>query len=237
MKALFSICLWIESASAQQPDSAAVIRLVDAAVKHRVENVLSFADIEHYTVYRGKDETHPAAELTARDTYKKGAGKTYTVLSQSGSGIVQKFGLLPLLQNEEAINKPGTVEQTWFTSENYEMELKPGGTQRENDRDCYALTIKARRSAPNMVNGTLWVDARDGSIVRVEGIASKSPSPFAGTTHMMRQYSQIQGFPMAVHARAESSSILFGRTVVLIEYSNYDLVLRPPVGASAAAKR
>ena len=68
--------------------SAALIRSIDAAVAARVDNILGFTDIEHYSVYRGGDETHPVAEMTVRDTYKKGVGKEYTVLSQSGSGIV-----------------------------------------------------------------------------------------------------------------------------------------------------
>jgi hypothetical protein len=44
---------------------------------------------------------------------------------------------------------------------------------------------------------------------------------------MMRQYEQIDGFPMATHARAESNSMLFGRTVVTIDYSDYHLQLAP----------
>ena len=77
-----------------------------------------------------------------------------------------------------------------------------------------------------MIDGTLWVDARDDSIVKVQGIASERPSIFAGTTHMMRDYVNIDGYPMATHARAESNSFLFGRTVVTIEYSDYHLQVR-----------
>ena len=75
------------STAAQQPDQAAIIRQIDAAVAARVDNILEFTDVEHYSVYRGGDETHPVAEMTVRDTYKKGVGKEYTVLSESGSGI------------------------------------------------------------------------------------------------------------------------------------------------------
>lgn len=216
----------LAAAPAQQPDAAAVIRMVDAAVEARVENVLGFTDIEHYAIYRGSD-TQPTAQMTARDTYKKGAGKTYTILSQSGSSLVLKFGLHPLLTNEEEINKPGAVDRSWFTSANYEMKLAPGGVRRVNGRACYALSITARHKAPNMIDGTLWVDAGDGSIVQVEGVASKRPSIFAGTTHMMRQYAQIDGYSMATHARAEAGSGLFGRTVVLIDYGDYHVELRP----------
>lgn len=212
--------------TAQQPDSAAVIRLVDSEVADRVANVLGFTDIEHYFVYRDSDESHPVAEMTVKDSYTKGIGKTYTILSQGGSGIVMRFGLKPLLDNEKTINLPGNVEQSWFTSANYTMNLKSAGVEKRNRRDCYALEITPRQKAPNMIDGALWVDARDGSIVEVEGVASKSPSIWAGTTHMVRQYVNIDGYPMATHARAESNSFLFGRTVVVIDYSDYHLQVK-----------
>lgn len=216
----------IASPRAQSPDQATVIRSIDAAVAARVNNVLSFTDVEHYSVYRGGDETHPVAEMTLRDNYKKGVGKEYTILSQSGSGIILHFGLKPLIENEKTINLPGNWEKSWFTSENYEMKLKPGGVQSINGRNCYVLTITPKSAAPNLIIGTLWADARDGSLVQIEGVASKSPSAFAGTTHMMRQYSNIDGFSMAMHARAESTSMLFGRTVVTIDYGGYQLQLQ-----------
>ena len=218
--------LGMAAAPTQEPDAAAVIRSIDAAVAARVDNVIGFTDIEHYSVYRGSDEMQPVAEMTVKDTYKKGEGKEYTILSQSGSGIVMRFGLKPLIDNEESINKPGNVEKSWFTSANYEMKLKAGGVQKLNGRDCYVLAITPREKAPNLIDGTLWADARDGTLAQIEGVASRNPSSFSGTTHMMRQYENISGFAMATHARAESRSLLFGRTVVTIEYSDYKLQLK-----------
>jgi outer membrane lipoprotein-sorting protein len=223
---LLLIASGVAAARAQSPDQAAVIRQIDAAIAARVDNTLGFTDVEHYSVYRDGDETHPTAEMTVRDTYKKGVGKEYTVLSESGSGIILRFGLMPLIDNEKTINLPGNVQKSWFTSVNYEMKLKPGGVQRLNGRDCYVLAITPRGEAPNLIIGTLWADAKDGSLVQIEGVASKSPNAFAGTTHMMRQYTNISGFAMAKHARAESTSMLFGRTVVTIDYSDYHLQLR-----------
>jgi hypothetical protein len=210
---------------AQQPDEASVIRHIDAAAHTRYENVLGFTVTESYAVYRGKDETHPVAAMTVKTTYRKGVGKSYVILSQSGSELAQKFGLRPLLDNEKNINLPGNVEKSWFISANFQMKLKPGVIQRLDGRDCIALAVVPRRKAPNMIDGTLWVDSSDNSIVEIEGIASRSPSIFAGTTHMMRRYTNISGFAMAEHARAESNSALFGRTVVTIDYSDYQLQL------------
>jgi hypothetical protein len=212
-----------EDRAGQQPNQAAIIRQIDAAVMARVNNILEFTDVERYSVYRGGDEIHPAAEMTVRDTYKKGLGKDYTVLSESGSGIILHLGLKPLIENEKTINLPGNVEKSWFTSANYEMKLRSGGVERLNGRDCYVLDVKPRAEAPNLIIGTLWADAKDGSLVQIEGVASKSPSALAGPTHLMRQYTDISGFSMAMHARAESTSALFGHTVVTIDYSGYQL--------------
>lgn len=198
---------------------------IDAAVQSRVENVASFSDVERYAVYRGKDEVHPVASITVKVTYRKGIGKDYIILSQTGSAIIRKFGLVPLLEDEKNINKPGNVEHSWFTSDNYEMRLRSDTVERVNGRECYAVAITPRHKAPNMIDGTLWVDAKDFSIVKVDGIASQKPSVFAGTTHMMRQYASVDGYPMATHARAVSDSWLFGRTVVTIDYSDYSLEL------------
>lgn len=229
---LLAVVAFSSQARAQQAESAAIIRGIDAGVQARYKNVLGFTDIEHYAVFRGKDQTHPVAEMTVKDMYRKDVGKTYTVLSQSGSAVVIRMGLNPLLENERIINHPENLPGSWFDSANYEMTPKPGparqiDTQQINGRACLMVAVTARRKAPNTINGTIWVDAKDYSLAQIDGIASKDPSVFAGSTHMMRQYEQIDGFPMATHARAESSSFLFGRTVVTIDYSDYHLDIAP----------
>ncbi len=211
----------------QQPDEASIIRHLDAGAQDRYENVLAYTVTESYAVYRGQDETHPVAERKVKTTYKEGFGKSYAILSQSGSEFIQRIGLNPLLDKEKNINIPGNVQKSWFTSANYGMKLKPGVTQRIDGRDCIALAVVPKIKATNMIDGTLWVDARDDSIVEIDGIASKSPSVFAGTTHMMRLYKNIDGYAMATHARAESNSSLFGRTLVTIDYTDYQLQLAP----------
>jgi hypothetical protein len=214
--------------AAPQLDQPSVIRHIDAAVHDRYEQVAAFTDVERYAVFRGKDQTHPAAQMTVKSTYRKGVGKTYTILAASGSAIIRKLGLIPLLENEQRINVPSRVEASWFTSSNYDMKLKPGGIQQLHGRGCVAVAITPRQKATNMIDGTLWVHADDYQIAQIDGIASKSPSVWAGTTHMMRQYENINGFAMATHARAESDSFLFGRTVVTIDYTDYQLQVLPP---------
>ena len=227
--AVAAVCVMAFSgaATAQQPDSASIIRLVDAAVKARVDHVAAYTVTEHYTVYRSHDETHPVAEMAVKTEYRKETGKSYTILSQSGSEFIRNHVLKTVLDREKTLNLPGIREASWLTSANYEMKLKPGGIQRLDGRDCLALAITPRRKAANMIEGTLWVDASDGSIVRLEGSATQSPSIFTGPAQVMRQYVSVNGFGMATQARAVSDSFLLGQTVVTIDYRDYQIQLSP----------
>lgn len=206
-------------------DDAALVHKIDAMTRSRYERVLGSSDTERYAVYRGADQTNPAAEMTVRVTYRKGRGKTYKVLSQSGSTLIQHFVLKPLIVGEQQINDPAAVEQSWFTTANYQMREQPGQTRMLEGRTCVAVAIKAKAKAPNLIDGTVWVDPANGAILEVEGIASKAPSMFAGTTKMTRYYAMMDGYAQATHARAESSG-MFGRTVVTIDYSDYHLEMK-----------
>jgi len=215
------------ASQAQQPDPASVIAKVDAAVKARVDHIASYTVIEHYAVYRGKDETNPAAQMTVRTEYRKETGKTYTILSQSGSGFIITHVLGAILDREKEINLPGIREHSWLISANYQMKLQPGVLYGGDGRDCAVLTISPWHKAPNLIDGTIWVDVRDGSIVRLEGATSESASIFTGLSKLVRHYANVNGFAMATYARAETDSFLLGRTIITIDYQNYQIQIVP----------
>jgi hypothetical protein len=230
MRTLALACLpvWLCAALPAQPqDAPSVIRGVDAAVKARIDGILGYTVNEHYAVYRGKDESHPVAEMTVRTVYRRDSGKSYTILSESGSEFIRNHVLRPLLDSEKHINLPGVREASWFTSANYQMQLVSGTPQQVDGRQCLALAITPRRKATNMIAGTLWADATDGSIVRLEGSATQSVSIFTGPAQVMRQYVKMSGFAMATQARAVSDSFLLGRTTVTIDYREYQIELAP----------
>jgi outer membrane lipoprotein-sorting protein len=220
------LCAGMAAVSGQQVDTATILQKVDAAVKARVDGIEGYTVTEHYAVFRNNDETHPVAEMTVKTTYKSETGKSYDILSQSGSSVMRSMVLNAILDNEKHVNEPGVREGAWITTANYQMQVKPGGIQKVDGHDCVALSLTPRRKEPYLLEGTLWADAKDGKIVRVEGKASKSSSVFTGPTQMTRQYADVEGFAQATHARAQSDSFLFGLTVVTIDYRDYQVQLR-----------
>jgi len=225
---------------AQSPDAATVIQRVDSAVKARLDSIAGYTVTEHYAVFRNKDETNPAAEMTVETTYTPESGKSYKILSQSGSNFIRSVVFNTLLDNEKQINLPANRPRAWITSANYEMTLKPGTVQLDG-RDCFVLTLRPRRKETYLVNGSLWVDAKDGSIVQIQGTSAKSPSLWTGPTQMLRQYANVDGFSQATYARAVSNSTLLGQTIVAIDYQGYRVQLRStgqqPVAAESSRQR
>jgi hypothetical protein len=225
--AAFSLlCLGPIALPAQELDQQAVIRQIDASVQARIDGIASYSVNEHYAVYRNRDEAHPVAEIVVRTDYKNGSGKTYTTLSQSGSSLVRSQVLGRILENEKLMSQPGNRRQAVVTSANYEMKLKSNETQRIDGRECLVLSIVPRRPSPFLFTGTLWVNARDYSIVQLQGMAAKSHSMLTGPAQVARQYANVDGFPMATHARAVSNSMLLGQTIVKIDYQGYQI--QPP---------
>ena len=227
ISALFFFLAAVLLLHAQQPTTSSVVPLIDAAVKARIDNIVGYTATEHYSVFRNKDEVHPVATMTVRTTYRKETGKSYEILSQSGSSIIRSTVLNTILDNEKTMSQPANQKGAWITSANYDMQLQPGGPRSLNGRSVLVLDITPKRKTPYLIQGTLWVDAQDGSIVQIQGSAPKSSTVFSGPAQVTRQYAKVSGYPEATHLRAASTSFMFGETIVTVDYTNYRIQLRP----------
>jgi hypothetical protein len=223
---LLLFCAGAATATAQSIDSTQILQKIDAAVKARLDGIQAYTDFENYVIYRSGDETHPAAQMRVKTTYNRDTGKSYDILSASGSTLLRDLVLNAILENEKQVNQPGVREGAWVTTANYNMTVRPGSVVPMDGRNCVMVDLEPKRREPYLLYGTLWVNAQDGSIVRIEGTGSKNSSIFSGPTKMMRQYATVGSFSQAKHARAESDSGLFGRTVVTIDYSDYQIQSR-----------
>ncbi len=207
-----------------QPDqNADILQKIETSVHAREEGLLGYTVNERYRVFRNHDESAPVAEMLVKTTYQKDVGKNYTIVSETGSELMHKV-LETILENEKRINQPAIRVGAIITPANYEMSVK--GSAVLDGRDCVEVSLKPRRISEHVVDGTIWVDARDGSIVQLEGITAKSPSIFAGPSHVFRHYTIVDGLAVATHARAISNSWLVGQTIITIDYTDYAMQLR-----------
>ncbi len=225
--ALGLLCLSAGTGAVQAPakldGNAAVLQRIDASVHARENNLLGYTVTEHYAVFRNHDEQHPAAEMVVKTTYQRDVGKNYTIVSETGPVLLRKV-LETVLDNERNMTRPANRVTAVISPANYEMTVK--GAEQVDGRNCMAVAIRPRRASQYLLNGTVWVDAENGAIVQLQGVTAKSPSMFAGASQLFRQYTMIDGFPMATHARAGSNSWLVGQTTIKIDYTGYQLQVR-----------
>jgi hypothetical protein len=202
-----------------------VIKRIEQAQWAKETNLLGYSVTETYTVVRN-GETTPAASLVVRTVYKKDKGKNYTdVKSRTGSGAVQRLVLNKILKREEEISQDDTRKHILITTDNYNMKLS--GEETVGGRKCLVLDLKAKTKSPYLLDGQAWIDSETYELVRIQGRPNEKPSFWTGRPLIDRNYKDTKGFPLATKARAESHSLLFGTTVVVIEYSEYDVTVAP----------
>ena len=213
------------SAAFGQTSEDEVIKRTEQAQWTKESNLLGYTVTERYKVVRN-GETQPAAALEVRTVYKKDKGKDYTdIRSRTGSGPLQKLVLNKILKREEEISQNDTRKHLLITSDNYNMKLSGENTLR--GRKCFVLNLKARTKSPYLLDGQAWIDSETYELVRIQGRPNERPSFWTGRPLIDRNYEDKMGFPLATTARAESSSLFFGTTVVFIEYSDYDVTRAP----------
>src|ERR1035441_5155107 len=219
--AIFSVlgCVGPTYVLCQQVDLQLVKQAIDRASKNRSDNLAEYTVNEHYAVYRNGDEAHPVAEETVQATYRKETGKTYSPpVSQSGSEAIRKRVIGAILEREKEISRIPIREGVLINSGNYVIQVASGGKS-VCGRDCLVLDVTPTRKSPYLLDGTLWVDPTDFSVLQIQGTTSQSPSFWTGRSQITRLYKNSSGFALATHARAVSNSFLFGQTIVKIDYS------------------
>jgi len=168
---------------AQQVSTASVIQQVDAAVKARTENVEGYSVNEHYAFTGAMTKFHPVAEMTV-----------ITILPEDSARVTHRLQTVRHIRSRiSAIldNENSSIsrhrEGKWITSANYEMTLKPGGTQQLDGRDCLCtLTQSASRLSyrGNPVGGTRGRLDRSGTGTAQESSVFTGPRRSYVSTRM-----------------------------------------------------
>src|SRR5258708_22189118 len=114
------------------------------------------------------------AEMLVEITCTSNNEKTFTILSEEGSSAIRKHVFYKMLQEEIEASRRDTSGSTRITPDNYEFHLL--GKEVMEDRPAYLLRITPKTHDKYLIDGRIWVDASDYSIVRIEGSPARNPS-------------------------------------------------------------
>jgi outer membrane lipoprotein-sorting protein len=167
------------------------------------------------------DAHHKRAEMTVRIACQRDGTKEFEVLSSTGWGGARKHVFSRLLEAEAAASKPGSGDDSRVTPENYSFRMI--GTEEIDGRTTYAIEVTPKLPKKYLIRGTIWVDARDYAIVRMQGSPARNPSFFIKSVHFTHTYEKSGVLWLPASDVSVSDARIFGPTQLTILYHDYDL--------------
>ena len=145
--------------------------------------------------------------------------KTFTVTSESGSGVVRHMALNPLIKSEIAAATGKEHHDSTISADNYTLSLL--GEQQVGPYRCFVAEAVPKRKDKYLFEGKLWIDVNDYSVVRIEGHPAKKLSFWIQRADFVRQYQKIEGFWLPQRDQTFVQVRLYGKKVLTIEHQDY----------------
>jgi len=181
------------------------------------------AALHDYTVLRTyqvvdlKGKVH--AEEIGRMEFFSPDKKTFTVTSESGSGLVRHMALNPLINSEIEAAAGKEHHDSAISTDNYSLNLL--GEQQLGPYRCFVAEAVPKRKAKYLFEGRVWIDANDYSVVRIEGHPATKLSFWIQRADFLRQYQKVDGFWLPEKDQTFVQVRLYGKKILEIEHQNY----------------
>jgi hypothetical protein len=165
--------------------------------------------------------------VEADTEYSALRGFRYDITAQGGSSYIRRKILWALLDGEREMIAQGDIGRSALAQANY--EFRPYGV----DADGLAhVLLSPRRKDGVLVRGTLFLRARDGAPVRLQGRLTKSPSFWVKNIDIVRTYARVGGTVMPVALESSADVRWFGPAVLHMTYTYSEIdgrsIVSPP---------
>lgn len=241
---LFSVLLWValgnaalaqeavapETADAQPLTAEAIVERMVTMNHQRSEALRGYTSTRLYHVENGKRR----ADLVVKITYQWPDQKEFAPVSESGSKFLRNHVLKRLVKAELESMEKDSRQQREMDSSNYEFELV--GHERTPVRELYVLRATPKFEKKFLFRGRIWVDAKDFGIVRMEGEPAKNPSWWITKVDIQHSYKKVGEFWLPGRNETVTQVRIFGQSLLVIEYKNYELTEVRPLEAASTAR-
>ena len=141
-----------------------------------------------------------SAWMEAVTEYNPAVGLTYSIVAQGGSELIRRRVLNAVLEGEQQNSTIAEWRKGNLSHANYTFDFS--GTAGDG---VLKMQLTPRRRDARLVLGSALLTAHSGSLIRVEGRLSKSPSFWVRWVKVSRSYSAVGGamMPIAVESTAD----------------------------------
>lgn len=222
--ALLCLALAAPLAAASDPTVPDVLAIMAKVAERNEERA---AAIQGYTgrriyhlLYRGFP-SDKEAEMVVSARYEPSAGKQFHIVSQQGSKFIQDRVFKRLLASEQEATERGNREETALTPRNYDFNLL--GEEDVDGVRRYVVAVSPRTNNKFLYRGTIWIDAEDYAVVRIEAEPARNPSFWTSKSRVQHLYCKVGDFWLPAENRSTSHIRLGGQATLTIQYLDYEL--------------
>jgi hypothetical protein len=198
-----------------------VARLLDANT-HRARALQGYAGTRVYNIdYHGL-LGHKFAGLTVAVKFTAPFTKEFTIVSETGSKMIQTKVLNKLLESEKEAANPESQRRTALSPENYKFALL--GTAPSANGGCYRLHVDPLHDNKFLYRGEICVNAVDFAVESIDAEPSKNPSFWISSTKIEHHYQKVGEFWLPASNKSLTKVRLGGSATLTIQYSDYRVV-------------
>lgn len=222
---LCAFAAWSQAGSAAfagKPTAIEIVHHVRRNDRVRAEKLIRYQSTRHYTVeYEGFPKSL-AATMDVEVTFDAASGKSFRIISQSGSRLLYDKVLKRAVESEEeASRKPS---ETALTETNYRFQML--GSDNVNGRPAQILLVDPLAHGRFLYKGKISIDAADYALERIEAQPAKNPSFWITKTEIEEVYAPVEGFWLPQLNRSKSRVRFGGTAVLTIHYGTYRIIHR-----------
>lgn len=219
-------------APATTPDAAQIVQALERHDQMQAKALEHYRAIRHYQIeYRGffKDLM---AQMDVELDYDAASGKTFRVTSESGSHALCERVLERAIDSERDAFKDRDANA--LSAANYSFQLL--GSEPLNGRPTYVLQVDPLSANPFLYRGTIWVDAADFAVSKLEVQPAENPSLWISQTLIHHTNSRVGSFWLPQENESVTKVRIGGKAVMTIRYGPYQIPQTQPPQAAGNAE-
>jgi hypothetical protein len=164
--------------------------------------------------------------MQVKVSYTAPGMKTFTIESESGSELLLNHVLHRLLESEkEAGSDAANRDAVALTTDNYRFSSL--GCAQGNGKPQYVMQVEPLRDNKFLYRGTVWIDATDFAVTRIDAEPAKNPSMWIKRTVIHHEYEKAGEFYLPALNRTVTDVRMGGQAVLTIRYQDYKLSAAP----------
>jgi hypothetical protein len=224
---LFLLATQVNISVAQETSVAAPLTTAQVVEKMVVRNEQRAQALEGYRATRVYHlEYHgladKSADLVAAITYQRPDKLKFSIVSESGSELLNKRVLKRLMEAEVESMREENRRRTAIRPENYDFRLL--AYEHALDHAFYVLEVTPRTKNEFQFRGQIWIEERDFAVTRIEGEPAKNPSWWTKQNIIHVTYEKQGDFWLPVRNETVTQVRILGWSLLTIIYRDYQIL-------------